>query len=287
MRIFQVANSYSGADATRLITWRSLTALVTVIASVFGSVVAHADSQKEMAQEAGTPLPVVKVQGSTTFNARLLRPNIKRIEKIAGIKISSIPNKSIWGMIALLERRADVAMISARMSGEISAAKKTANDLPYDQLREFNISSTRIAFAVHPSNPVRRLTFDQVRKLFLGEIRNWSDVGGANEAVRVVAVQDGGGTVVAVRKQMLGGKPLTKNGAIRIESAKHLIKVVEQTPGAISIAQLGLVKKAGLPEIMTERHVEQSLNLVTLGEPSWQVQAFIDATRAIVAEKRL
>ncbi|MGH1417635.1 MAG: substrate-binding domain-containing protein [Hyphomicrobiaceae bacterium] len=227
---------------------------------------------------------VVKVQGSTTFYSKLLGPNLKRIEKLAGVRVSCIPNKSIWGVIALLEKRADVAMISARMDGEIMIAKRTAKGLPYDKLREFNISSTRISFAVHPSNPVRRLTFDQVRKIFLGQIKNWSEVGGEDRDIRIVAVQDGGGTVVAVRKQMLNKKPLTSHGAIRIESAKHLIKVVEQTPGAIGIAQLGLVKQAGLPEIKTEKSVEQSLNLVTLGEPSTSILAFIEAARKVAAE---
>lgn len=259
----------------------------TVVAAIVASLAFIAAPVSRAYAEVTQATPSLIVQGSTTFNAKLLQPYKQQIEARAGVRLNVIANKSIWGLIALLEGRANVAMISASLAGEQHVAAKTAPNLPYDQLREFEISSTRISFVVHPDNPVRELSFQTVADMMAGRIKNWRDVGGENLPVRVVAVQDGGGTVVAVRKQMLGGKPLATDGAIRMESAKHVIKVVQQERGAIGIAQLGLAQAAKLPEIQTEKYVEQRLNLITLGAPKPAEQAFIDAARSVAVDRKM
>ncbi len=228
-------------------------------------------------------LPVLHLQGSTTFQERILAPNLARIETESGVKLEVVGNKSIWGLIALLERRADMAMISADLPGEIDAAKKTAPGLAFDELKPFEITRSRIAFAVHPANPVRNVSLEKIALTLKGEITNWKQLGGADMPIRVIATQDGGGTVVAVRAKLLGGAPISAHGAIRLESAKHVVKAAEQEPGALAIAQLGLVTKAGLPELETGTKIEQELTLVTLGEPSTAMTAVIDATRAAIA----
>ena len=67
-----------------------------------------------------TAEPLV-IQGSTTFNARLLAPYKSAIESMSGVALTVIPNKSANGLIALLEGRADMAMISAPLEKEIAS----------------------------------------------------------------------------------------------------------------------------------------------------------------------
>ena len=71
--------------------------------------------------------------------------------------------------------------------------------LDYDRLKEFEISSTRVAFVVNPANQVRKASLDQVKKILTGGITNWSALGGRNEPLRVVTVGGGGGVVTTVR----------------------------------------------------------------------------------------
>jgi phosphate transport system substrate-binding protein len=229
----------------------------------------------------------LQIQGSTTFQERILMPNLQRIETTSGVKLNVVGNKSIWGLIALLERRADMAMISADLSSEITAAQKTAPGLPFENLTSFEIARSRIAFAVHPSNPVRTVSLENIAQALTGDITNWKDLGGPNLPIRIIATQDGGGTVVAVRTKLLKGGPIAAPGAIRLESAKHVIMAVEQEPGALAIAQLGLVMKAGLPELETGPKIEQQLTLVTLGAPTTAMTAVIDAMRAATAANPL
>ena len=49
----------------------------------------------------------------------------------------------------------------------------------------FEIGSEEILVVVHPHNPLANLGATQVRELFSGRIRNWSQVGGADASVQV------------------------------------------------------------------------------------------------------
>jgi phosphate transport system substrate-binding protein len=238
------------------------------------------------ALQANEPLQL-RLQGSTTFHARLVEPYRSRIEELAGVKLHVIPNKSIWGLVSLIERRADLAMISARLDSEMDALRKVAGADAGRDLAAFEIARSRVAFAVHPSNPVRAMTNAQLRAVLLGQVRNWKELGGADLPIRVVATQDGGGTVAAVRAQVLDGQPISSPDAIRLESAKHVVAVASQEPGAIAIAQLSLANERKLPEVVTPTPVEQILCLVTLGKPTPPMTAFIEASRKVAVEAGL
>ncbi len=45
------------------------------------------------------------------------------------------------------------------------------------------IGMEALAFAVHPSSPMHKITRDQVRDLFMGKIENWKDLGGLDRKI--------------------------------------------------------------------------------------------------------
>jgi len=59
------------------------------------------------------------IQGSTTFSRRLMEPYKSVIEADSKHELTVIPNKSMPGLIALMEGRAHMAMISASLSSEV------------------------------------------------------------------------------------------------------------------------------------------------------------------------
>src|ERR1043166_9204449 len=109
------------------------------------------------------------IQGSTTFSRRLMEPYKSVIEADSKHELTVIPNKSMPGLIALMEGRAHMAMISASLSSEVGQIRKIMPGLAYDRLQVHSIVSTRIAIATHPSNPVRKASLNQVRKMVLGQ----------------------------------------------------------------------------------------------------------------------
>lgn len=222
------------------------------------------------------------LQGSTTFNRRVMEPFEATIEAKSGQEITVIPNRTMLGLIALLEGRAHMAMLSASLESEVARLKKAMPGLDYQRLQSFEISSTRVAFTVHPSNPVRKATLEQVKQILTGEITDWSALGGKPGLIRLAAVGGGGGVITAVEAMLLDGKAVSTPNVLYVRTALQLISVAEQEANVLAVAQLSLAKQRGLPELITDRAVEQPLSLVTLGNPTPAMQAVIDAARQAV-----
>jgi len=222
------------------------------------------------------------VQGSTTFNRRVMEPFEATIETKSGQEITVIPNRTMLGIIALLEGRAHMAMISAPLESEIARLKKAMPGLDYQRLQAFEIASTRAAFVVHPTNTVRKATREQIKKILTGEITDWSALGGKPGVIRLAAVGGGGGVITAAEAELLDSKPVSNPNVLYVRTALQLISVVEQEANVLGMAQLSLAKQRGLPELVTDVPVEQTLSLVTLGNPTPAMQAVIDAARQAV-----
>ena len=90
--------------------------------------------------------------------------------------------------------------------------------------------------------------------------------------------------MTTVEAELLNGQAVHGPNIIYVKTAMQLTGIVEQEPNALGLAQLSLAKQKGLPEIVTERPVEQALSLITLGEPTPAMKAVIDAARAAVAK---
>lgn len=223
-------------------------------------------------------------KGSTTFARRLMEPHKAAIEALSTHELTVIPNKSMPGLIALLEGRAHMAMISASLKSETDALQQVMPGLAYDRLQAHQVLNTRVAFGIHPSNRVRKASLNQIRKILLGEITNWSALGGAELPIRVVLVGGGGGITTVIESELLSGQRVHGPHVIYVKTPVQLVQVVEQEPGAIGFAQLALTKQRGLPELVTEQPIEQTLSLVTLGDPTAAMDAVIQATRR-AAEK--
>ncbi len=95
---------------------------------------------------------------------------------------------------------------------------------------------------VHPSNPVKSLTLEQVRNIFKGKIRNWKEVGGPDRKIIKVSRDTNSGTYETFEKLVMKKKKISgdteyvgSNGAIR--------QRVQSTPAAIGYAGLGFVDK--------------------------------------------
>jgi len=189
--------------------------------------------------------------------------------------------RSDIGLLRLLAGQAEFAVISASLDREVDALKVTNPNLPYGRLMAFPVTQVRVAFAVNPRNPVRKVDLQFIRRVLSGEPTNWREVGGPNLPVRAAYVQGGGGVTLSVAGQLLDGKPFTPANPIRVSFGAQVIKVVEQEPRALGIAQLGLVQEHQLPELMTDQVIEQELSLVTLGEPSPEQQTVINAVRQV------
>ena len=224
------------------------------------------------------------LQGSTTFNRQIVEPFQSAIEADSKHKLTVIPNRTMLGVIALLEGRAHMAMISAPLKSEVDSLQGAMPGLAYDKLQSHIIQRTRIAIGVNKLNQVRKISIDQARQLLTGQITNWSALGGDNQPIRIVLVGGGGGVTSTVEAVILNGTPISGANILYVKTAVQLAQVVEQEPNAIGFGQLLVIKQRGIPEVATERPIEQELALVTFGDPTPAMQAVIDAARRVVGK---
>jgi ABC-type phosphate transport system substrate-binding protein len=224
------------------------------------------------------------IQGSSTFSTNILTPNQAAIEAISGQSLKIVGIRSDIGLLRLLAGQAEFAVISTSLRQAIESLRPNGPDLPYDRLMTFPVSHVRVAFAVNPSNPVRKANMRLLRQVLSGARANWHELGGFDLPIRVAYAQAGDGVTLSVASELFAGQPFTPANPIRVAFSAQVIKVVEQEPRALGIAQLGLVKEHQLPELTTDQIVEQELNLVTLGEPTPAQLAVIKAVRKVTAD---
>jgi phosphate transport system substrate-binding protein len=145
--------------------------------------------------------PTVQISGSTTVHLNVFQPFKAQIETASGVKLEVIANSSPHGLNDLIAGRADVAMLSSPLTAVADKInQKQPGAVDKSTLKEFKIGESRVAFIVHPTNPVKSLTLPQLKETLAGNIMNWKEVGGPDAIIVVVAEASGGGFASPLRK---------------------------------------------------------------------------------------
>lgn len=102
-----------------------------------------------------------------------------------------------------------------------------------------------IAVVVDPANIVNDLTREQLIAIYKGETKNWSELGGADQAVVVLGREAGSGTrgafeeILAIEDACAYANELDSTGAVMAK--------VASTPGAIGYVSLDVVDDTVIP----------------------------------------
>ena len=207
-----------------------------------------------------------RLHGSGTVGNGIVLPKQAQIEQEAGDTLAVVTNGSGNGLIDLAEGRADVAMISADLdfeAGEVE--KKKPGLLGSANLQAHPIGANTVQFIVHPSNPVKSLTKEQVAGILSGKITDWSELGGPAGKIVVFIERPGNGTRATVEKQLLGGQAIFA-GARELAAPQQLAKAVSQTPLAFSYGNSSTID--GSVAVVDGVVADQPLSIVTKGAPS-------------------
>jgi phosphate transport system substrate-binding protein len=218
----------------------------------------------------------VYLNGSTTVMNMLVAPHQAEIELASGQQIVLTGNGSQRGLADLLAGKAQIAMISAPLKLEVERINATQPGLiDPARLNAHVVGEARVAFAIHPSNPVRHLSRRALIDVLLGKVQNWREVGGLDQRVVIVTGQPGDGLRTMVENALLPGRELAKD-ARAMTNATQITKIVAQVPGAI-----GIVAAAGLDATVAELKQDAALTnpliLVTLGDGTLPVRQVVDA----------
>ena len=147
-----------------------------------------------------------------------------------GISFTYNPTGSGSGIKAVSEGRCDIGLSSRDLKAEEAELGLTATVLAYDG----------IAIIVNPENTVADLTSEILAKIYTGEIKNWSEVGGNDTEIVLIGREAGSGTRDGF-ESITGTEDACKYRQ-ELTSTGDVITTVSQNPGAIGYASLASVK---------------------------------------------
>ena len=179
----------------------------------------------------------IAVDGSTTVGPIAKAFAEHYMAKHPEVNVTVSESGSGNGAKSLINAACDVATMSRPMKNSEKKAAQDAGVLPIERV----VAMDGIAIAVHPSNPVADLTLDQLRRIFTGEIRRWSELGGPDQPIVAISRETNSGTyecfeslVMAQQKMDAKVEYVGSNGAVR--------QRVMSTPGAIGYVGLAFVE---------------------------------------------
>jgi len=143
---------------------------------------------------------------------------------------------TLSGIDDLAKGNAQIAMLERRMT-KAEAQRVAAAGLgdPLASGNEAIIGASAVVAVVHPSNPVKALTFAQAAGIFSGRIRNWNEVGGPNRRIQVLAPMPGS-TLLDVAKDNLGDPFDILASARRTGTSLETADLVSADPASIGLA---------------------------------------------------
>ena len=164
------------------------------------------------------------------------------MDKHPEVRISVTGGGTGTGIAALINGTIDIANASREMKPEeIDAAKKNGIT-PV----KFTVAMDAIAVVVHPSNPVDKLTLQQISDIYTSKITNWSQVGGVDRPIVLLSRESNSGTYTyflenVIRMGNKESKLLFSPDTLLMSSSQGISTEVRQNPNAIGYDGLGYV----------------------------------------------
>ncbi len=223
---------------------------------------------------------VVRLHGAASTVDGLIAPHRAAVEKATGYTLAIDKSNAGKGLIDLADGKCDAALASAGIETLVAAAKAAGREIDGAKLQMTVVASDQIVFVVHPSNPVKAVTPEQLRDIHTGALANWKAVGGPDLPILVVTDTASSATRGLIRQEVLKGADYVATAkAVKVETISD---EVAAAPGAIGGLGAGFVK-AGKVAVLATQKVERPQGLVTIGAPGEKVAKVIAALKAQVA----
>lgn len=186
---------------------------------------------------AKTVLPI-RLAGSTAFQPFAEKLAEKYMEEHPGVSVDVQGGGSAVGIMASQQGIVDIGM-----------ADMLTLPQNIDHLERVIVARDGIAVIVNPANKLNEVTFDQLGKIFSGEIKNWEDLGFSSGPIRVISREEGSGTKKSFDQLVLKGKRLTGEAMFQ-DSNGTIRETVRSDPNAIGYISIGYLTSGVKPLVI-------------------------------------
>lgn len=182
------------------------------------------------------PAETLQIEGSTTvgpiadaFAEYFMRTN-------PGLEITVKKTGSGDGAAALLDSRCDIATMSRFMKDKEFKSAVEKDVFPVAHV----VAMDGVCVVVHPSNPIKALTTEQVRDIYKGKITNWKELGGPDMAIVPISRDTSSGTYETFHNLVMKKEDMA--GSVEyVNSNPQAHARVKTTMGAVGYVGLGFV----------------------------------------------
>ena len=193
-----------------------------------------ASSEAESTEEAPAAdlSGTISLAGSTSMEKLCEAMSESFMEAYPGVTVTVEYTGSGAGLESLASGSVDIGNSSRHLKDEEVAGGAVENVVAIDG----------IAVIVDPANSVSDIPADKLAAIYKGEITNWSELGGDDEAIVVIGRESGSGTRDAF-EELLEVKDACKY-AQELDSTGGVKAKVAATPGAIGYVSLDVVDES-------------------------------------------
>jgi phosphate transport system substrate-binding protein len=150
------------------------------------------------------------------------------------IEVSVTGGGSGTGIAALLNGTTDICAASRKIKNKELQLALQKNIHPH----EIAVAKDGIAVVVHPDNPVKELTLEQLSKIFTDKSLRWRDVGGSDEEILVFSRESSSGTYVFFQEMVLKKQDYMQDAKL-MPATSAIIQSVSTDKLAIGYVGLG------------------------------------------------
>ncbi|MFW6197779.1 MAG: phosphate ABC transporter substrate-binding protein [Myxococcota bacterium] len=204
-----------------------------------------------------------------------------------GVSVQVSGGGSGTGVAALINGTTDIANASREMK---ASEKKKVREKRGAAAHEVRVALDALAVYVHQDNPVESIGLEDLRKIYLGKIDNWKEVGGPDRSITLYGRENNSGTYVYFKDNVLDGMDFS-GGTQTLPGTSAVINAVSKDPGGIGYGGIGYAEGvetvALAPEdgdaveptlddaVGGDYPLTRFLHMYTAGEPEGGVEQFI------------
>ncbi|UQD55314.1 phosphate ABC transporter substrate-binding protein [Flavobacterium sp. K5-23] len=180
----------------------------------------------------------VTIKGSDTVLPLAQKEAEELMKANKEVSVTVVGGGTGVGLTALIDGTTDIAMASRDLKTE----EKLKFSESKTEIEQVIIAYDALAVIVNPANKVGQLTREQLEKIFIGEIKNWKEVGGADEKIVAYSRESSSGTYEFFKDEVMDKKNYATN-VLSLPATGAIVQAVGQTKGAIGYVGLAYETK--------------------------------------------
>jgi phosphate transport system substrate-binding protein len=219
-----------------------------------------------------SPATVITVKGSDTMVQLCQRWAEKYMKQNGNVRIQVTGGGSGTGISALINGTTDICASSRPMK---DAEKVKLRERYGSTGIEIRTAKDGLAIYLSESNPVKELSFSQIKDIYTGKVTNWKQVGGKDADIILYGRENSSGTYVFFKDNVLLGQDFASNTQT-LPGTAAVVNAVKRDANGIGYGGAGYAK--GIKECAVRKGESGTAYLPTaenVGNGSYPVTRFL------------